>query len=273
MFETKVNNENYVNIQGWMINELNLKSNELIVYAIIYGFTQKEGQVFNGGISYIADWINSTRQTAMNVIKSLEEKGLILKVHEGDVTGKKNTYIATKSLVKKFDYYKNLTSQEIILDLVKIFNKPSQNFLHNIINIIYKKNNDTFSPDGESIVGEKEDDIPEDKPNDDELDEKAVEFKNNIRELIDIVISSTDQAIQYVEGQIKPCVYKDIDLKEFISKIKQSDFLMGRCKEKPRVGNFAWKPNIISIMSGNYDNKEKMIEQPTIKDPSRKMLW
>lgn len=35
MSETKVNNENYVNIQGWMINELNLKSNELIVYAII----------------------------------------------------------------------------------------------------------------------------------------------------------------------------------------------------------------------------------------------
>lgn len=269
MSETKVNNENYVNIQGWMINELNLKSNELIVYAIIYGFTQKEGQVFNGGISYIADWINSTRQTAMNVIKSLEEKGLILKVHEGDVTGKKNTYIATKSLVKKFDYYKNLTSQEITLDLVKIFNKPSQNFLHNIINIIYKNKDDAEA----SIVGELKVENPENKPNDDELDEKAVEFKNNIRELIDIVIKSTGQAIQYVEGQIKPCVYKDIDLKEFISKIKQSDFLMGRCKEKPRVGNFAWKPNIISIMSGNYDNKEKMIEQSTIKDPSRKMLW
>ncbi len=267
MSETKVNNENYVNIQGWMINELNLKSNELIVYAIIYGFTQKEGQVFNGGISYIADWINSTRQTAMNVIKSLEEKGIILKVHEGDVTGKKNTYIATKSLVKKFDYYKNLTSQEIILDLVKIFNKPSQNFLHNIINIIYKNKDDAEA----SIVGDLKIEKPEDKPND-ELNEKEVEFKNNICELREIAVNSTGLNKIQVDGVIKPYIYKDIDLIILLKKIKQSDFLMGKCESKPTIVHFTQLNMLNKILADYYKNKDTSTEQPKI-NPARVMRW
>ena len=35
-----VKNENYLVIQGWMITELKLKGNELLIYAIIYGFSQ-----------------------------------------------------------------------------------------------------------------------------------------------------------------------------------------------------------------------------------------
>lgn len=31
--------ENYITIQGWMRTELDLKGNELNLYAIIYGFT------------------------------------------------------------------------------------------------------------------------------------------------------------------------------------------------------------------------------------------
>ena len=33
-----VRDENHIVIQGFMINELNLKGTELLVYAIIYGF-------------------------------------------------------------------------------------------------------------------------------------------------------------------------------------------------------------------------------------------
>ena len=40
----KIKNENYVLIQGWMINELKLKGNELLIYALIYGFSQAENQ-------------------------------------------------------------------------------------------------------------------------------------------------------------------------------------------------------------------------------------
>lgn len=75
----RVRNENYVVIQGFMIKELKLKGNELLVYAIIYGFSQEEGQVFSGSLQYLADWTNSSRQGVTKNLKSLVEKGYIVK--------------------------------------------------------------------------------------------------------------------------------------------------------------------------------------------------
>lgn len=75
----KVRNDNYIVIQGFMINELKLKGNELIIYAIIYGFSQAEGQVFSGSLQYLADWTNSTKQGVTKSLKGLVEKGYIQK--------------------------------------------------------------------------------------------------------------------------------------------------------------------------------------------------
>ena len=62
-----------------MVTELGLKGNELLVYALIYGFSQTKGQVFNGSLQYLADWTNSTKQGVLKNLKSLVEKGLIEK--------------------------------------------------------------------------------------------------------------------------------------------------------------------------------------------------
>ena len=82
MKESKVNPEQYIVLQGWMISELKLKGNELIIYACIYGFSQAENQVFNGSLQYLADWTNSTKQGVMRCLKSLVEKGLIVKTEK-----------------------------------------------------------------------------------------------------------------------------------------------------------------------------------------------
>ena len=74
---SRVKRENYVTIQGWMIADLNLKGNELVIYAIIYGFSQIENQSFTGGRKYLADWTNSTTRGIDKCLKSLCEKGLI----------------------------------------------------------------------------------------------------------------------------------------------------------------------------------------------------
>ena len=76
----KVKSENYIVVQGWMISELNLKANDLLVYAIIYGFSQTEGQYFNGSLQYLAEWTNSTRQGIIKNLKNLLEMGLIEKI-------------------------------------------------------------------------------------------------------------------------------------------------------------------------------------------------
>ena len=110
---SKVLNENFITIQGWMVNELGLKGNELIVYAIIYGFSQAENQVFNGSLQYIADWLNTSKQTVINTLKHLQEKELIEK-KEQYLNGVKFCEYYSKNLnevFKKFDwgYSKNLT--------------------------------------------------------------------------------------------------------------------------------------------------------------------
>lgn len=74
---TKVKNDNFIVIQGYMINDLNLKGNELLIYAIINGFSQEEGQVYSGSLQYLAEWTNSTKQGIIKNLKSLIDKGII----------------------------------------------------------------------------------------------------------------------------------------------------------------------------------------------------
>lgn len=75
--KTKIRDDNYVVIHGWMVKELTLKGNELMIYAIIYGFTQAGNQFYTSGTKYLADWTNSTERGIRKSLKSLSEKGLL----------------------------------------------------------------------------------------------------------------------------------------------------------------------------------------------------
>lgn len=75
----KIKDGNYFVVQSFMVKDLKLKGNELLVYAIIYGFSQAENQTFTGSLQYLADWTNSTKQGVMNALKSLQAKGYIEK--------------------------------------------------------------------------------------------------------------------------------------------------------------------------------------------------
>lgn len=85
---SKVKNENFIVIQGWMISELGLKGNELLIYAIIYGFSQDEETLFKGGLQYLTDWTNSSKPTVLNALKNLLDKGFIEKI-ETNINGVK----------------------------------------------------------------------------------------------------------------------------------------------------------------------------------------
>lgn len=74
-----IKEENFICIQGWMRTKLNLKGNELLVYAIIYGFSQAENHKFTGSLQYLADWCGATKQGILKNLKSLLDKKLIEK--------------------------------------------------------------------------------------------------------------------------------------------------------------------------------------------------
>lgn len=76
---SKVKDGNYIVIQAFMVKDLKLKGNELLIYAAIYGFSQTENQAFTGSLQYLADWTNSTKQGVIKNLKSLVAKGYITK--------------------------------------------------------------------------------------------------------------------------------------------------------------------------------------------------
>ena len=76
---SRISSENYCTIQGWMVTDLGLKGNSLIIYAIINGFSQTEDQAYKGSLQYLADWTNSTKRGVINIINGLTARGLIEK--------------------------------------------------------------------------------------------------------------------------------------------------------------------------------------------------
>lgn len=74
-----INDGNYITIQGWMRTKLNLSGNELIVYAIIYGFSQNKQSAFTGSLRYLADWTGCSKRTVMRTLNRLVEEKFITK--------------------------------------------------------------------------------------------------------------------------------------------------------------------------------------------------
>lgn len=76
---SRIKDENYYQISGWMLNRLELKGTELQVFAIIYGFSQDGETVFSGSLNYLSDWLGTSRPTTIKALKGLTDKGYILK--------------------------------------------------------------------------------------------------------------------------------------------------------------------------------------------------
>lgn len=70
---------NYIVILDWMVSELGLRGNELLVYALIYGFSQDGESEFTGSIQYICDRTGVTRNTTKNILKQLVADELLIK--------------------------------------------------------------------------------------------------------------------------------------------------------------------------------------------------
>lgn len=105
--KSKINEINFITIQGWMYRLGLSNISEIVAYAIIYGYSQDGCSEFAGSLSYIQELLVCTRPTAIKIVKNLEEKGLIVK-RQMEVSGVLfNRYIANLEVVKKFYYPEN----------------------------------------------------------------------------------------------------------------------------------------------------------------------
>lgn len=145
---------NYILLEGWMSEKLNLKGNELITFALIYGFSQEPDHDFHGSAQYIADWTGTNKRTVFNILKSLVDKGYIKRTEEiiNNVT-----FVHYKSAIKVVDEkislpmnYNNTGDEKTALELcknsmgvVKKFHGGSEKISsnNNIYNIEYNIDN------------------------------------------------------------------------------------------------------------------------------------
>lgn len=108
-----INELSQIHIGGWMINELKLSGNSLIVFALIFSFTNgTNDHAFHGSANYIAEWCGVSRRAVMDILKKLVSMGLIER-KESMVNG-----------VKFVDYFTPCenSSHHILYDSNNIYN-------------------------------------------------------------------------------------------------------------------------------------------------------
>ena len=149
---------NFVVIQGWMCNELNLKGNDLLVFALIHGFSQDGESRFSGSRKYIAETFNISLPTVDKALQNLMHKNLIeqFKIEKNGVIfneyrtlypikefygGSKETL--PNNIVDNIDSISN-NSKELLLQNFE-FGKPKpkkENLYSKCVSLIYNKSTD-----------------------------------------------------------------------------------------------------------------------------------
>lgn len=219
--------ENYVVIQGWMCNELNLKGNNLLVYAMIYGFSQDGESQFKGSRSYIANTFNISLPTVDKALAELKTRGLIECMKEPNNCC---TYFCTCKETLQGDVKK------LYKGCKETLQGACKETLHNNIDNINIDNNIYYiTQDGNFDY------------------QKIADLFNKICVSLPKVKMITDTRKKHIRSANKIIEGKWV---EYFHTIELSDFLCGR-KNKWKA-SFDWilKPaNIVKILEGNYDNK------------------
>lgn len=88
---------NSIVVSDFMTSGLGLHGNELILYAVIYGFTQ-DGEYHSVKLAYLQRWINLTHQGLTWLIRDLKKKGLI----EIEKRGRTNWYRIVEGPIEEY---------------------------------------------------------------------------------------------------------------------------------------------------------------------------
>lgn len=86
----------FYTILPFMVNDLNLSGNELLVYAIIYGFSQDGESWFYGSRKYLSECTNISKASVTRCLKALTDKGFIERKEVVDKKGNHVEYMASK---------------------------------------------------------------------------------------------------------------------------------------------------------------------------------
>ena len=146
-----IKDENFIVIHGWMTTKLGLKGTELLVYAAVYGFSQDGSSVFAGSRKYLAEWCNCSLRSIDYALKSLTDKGYIIK-HDKTVSG-----------VRLCDY-KTAEISPLLQNLQGGTAKTAKGYCKNCKGVLQKLQGGTAKTAHHKIVDNIEDNLEDNSP-------------------------------------------------------------------------------------------------------------
>lgn len=98
----KVKDDSNFKIHGWMVTQLKLKGNELLIYAIIYSFSQNNNGdgIFNASTAYLCEWTGLSQRAVINCLIRLIENNLIIKIEDNSLKRKPSVYKINEDKLK-----------------------------------------------------------------------------------------------------------------------------------------------------------------------------
>lgn len=243
MAESRIRDENYYQIQGFMINRLGLKGISLSVYAIIYGFSQDGISEYTGSLQYLCDFAGGvSKPTVIKALKELTESDLILRREETINNVLFVRYKANLQVVKKL--YGG--SKEILTGGVKNLYGGSKEILPN-----NKDNNKTSNNELEKKEGKKNAPASFDSLID-TYSKGNTEIKELLGEWLKVRKSKraamTDRAIELnLQKLDRLAAESNMTVTEYLKEVicrgwnafyPINDYSKGKTQPKPRYGNF-----------------------------------
>ena len=119
--------DSFILIRPFMVTELNLKGNSLLIYALIHGITVNEG-AFYGSIEYMQTWCNASNRNVIDCLKELTNNGLISKKKSG------NTVFYKANILDRSEESSHQSEESSLVGVKKVHSK-SEESSHNILDI------------------------------------------------------------------------------------------------------------------------------------------
>ncbi|MDE6004455.1 MAG: helix-turn-helix domain-containing protein [Oscillospiraceae bacterium] len=253
-----VKNENFIVIHGWMVNELNLKGNELLVYAIIYAFSQTENQFFTGSLKYLADWTSSTKQGVMKNLKSLLENNLIQK---------EEYYVNNVKFVKYYTTKFNTPMQQSLTGYTTKFNGGIKLSLpNNIIDNIADKITNKIDSETDGASPETENSKQKEKISYDEI----LELYNSICKSLPKAHRLTENRRNAIRTRLHDGYSVD-DIKKAFELAQTSPFLRGEVN-KAFHADFDWilsDDHMLKILKNKYKDRSVQNSSDTYRPDTK----
>ena len=230
----------YITIQGWMRTDLKLSGNELIVYAIIYGFSQNNQGEFTGSAQYLADWVGCTRRTVMSILNKLVENNFISKTEIIlNNNEKRVSYQAERGCEKTSQGVKNFHRgcEKISQGGVKNFHRGCEKISHNI-NINNNTNNNHRDINNVHSCSESLEETTEETA--EEFFERAWQYYPNKRGKGQVSEKSKERLMSHGWDNVKRAIDR------YIEDLKKDEW------RKPQNGSTFFNSGYIDYLDENY---------------------